>query len=121
MSEFIAKMRWFPHDALIPIRSEDLDRIGRKHGVFLALEEVTGKDSRMLPGGIQVEETHGIPVDSATQSIVTVKAKDERSFRSCVREVIDIYRGPVPIWGLYGSTPEAEVIASELLDQNDGW
>ncbi len=121
MSELIAKMRWFPDDALIPIRSDDLDRIGRKHGAVLALEEVENMDSRLLPGGIQVEETHGIPVEAATQSIVTVEAKDERSFRSCVREVIDTYRGPVPIWGLYGSTPEAEVIASELLDQNDGW
>ncbi|MDP2661403.1 MAG: hypothetical protein Q8R28_11815 [Dehalococcoidia bacterium] len=121
MSELVAKMRWFPKDALIPIKSEDLDRIGRKHSVVLTLEEVTGKNSRMLPGGIQVEETHGIPVESATQCIVTVKAKDEGSFRRCVREVIDTYRGPVPIWGLYGSTPEAEVIANELLDQNDGW
>ncbi|MDO8692069.1 MAG: hypothetical protein Q7R39_19025 [Dehalococcoidia bacterium] len=121
MSELVAKMRWFPDDALIPIKSEDLDRIGRKHGVVLALEEVRGRDSRMLPGGIQVEETHGVAIDSATQSIVTVKAKDEGSLRRCVREVIDTYRGPVPIWGLYGSTPEAEVIANELLDQDDGW
>lgn len=121
MSELIAKMRWFPKDALVPITTADLKQIGQKHGVTISLEEVKATDSRVLPGKILVEETHEKAIEAATQSIVTVKAKDEQSFRHCVRELIDIYRAPVPIWGLYGSTAQAELIANELMDQNDGW
>ena len=121
MSEFVAKMRWFPKDALVPLRTEDLKKIGQKHGVTLSLEEVKANDARVLPGKILVEETHQKAIEEATQSIVTIEAKDEASFRRCVRELIDTYRAPVPIWGLYGSTAQAEIIANELMDQNDGW
>lgn len=121
MSELVAKMRYFPDDALVPFRPEDLARIGQRHGVGVAIQEVKGSGARVLPGNILVEETHGSPVEAATQTVLTVTAESEDAFRRCVREVIDTYRGPVPIWGLWGSTERAELIVNELLDENDGW
>ncbi len=121
MSELIARMRWFPKDALLTITEDNLKKIGQKHGVTLSLEEVKGTGTRVLPGKIVVEETHQKTIETTTQSIVTVEAPSEESFRRCVRELIDTYRAPVPIWGLYGSTPRAELIANELMDQDDGW
>lgn len=121
MVELMAKMRYFPDDALVPIREQDLKRIGRRYGVDLAVEEIKGQGARILPGDILVEETREVPIGKATQTIVTVEAGNEESFRRCVRELIDTYRGPVPIWGLSGSTERAEAIANELLDQDDGW
>lgn len=120
MQELIAKLRYFPDDALIPIKEEDLKRTGQKHGVRLALEEVVGQH-RVLPGQVMVEDTWELPIEGATQSVVTVEAESEDAFRRCVRELIDTYRGPVPRWGLWGSSERAESIINELLDQDDGW
>lgn len=121
MSELIARMRWFPNDALVPIKSEDLRKIGQRLGVALSLEEVKGTGTEMLPGKILVEATHQKPIEAATQSIVTIEAGDEASFRRCIRELVDTYRAPVPIWGLYGSEARAEIIANEEIDRDDGW
>ena len=121
MNKLIAKMRYFPDDALIPILEADLKRIGQKHGVRLAKEEIPGPAQEMLPGGIMVENTRELPIEKATQTVVTVEADDEGAFRRCVRELIDAYRGPVPMWGMWGSSKRVENIINELLDQNDGW
>lgn len=119
--ELVAKMRWFPDDALVPIREQDLERIGQKHGASLEMEEIKGRDTRVLAGDILVEETRDLPIEEATQVVVTVAAGNEESFRRCVRELIDTYRGPVPAWGLWGSAPRAETIVNEELDRDDGW
>ncbi len=121
MAELLGKMRWFPGDALIPIRQDGLDRIARKHGVRLLLKEIEGKTQKVLPGGVIVERSWEASIDEATQSIVTIESKDERSLRSCVRELIDTYRGPVPMWGMWGSSKRVENIINELLDQDDCW
>lgn len=121
MNKLIAKMRYFPDDALIPILEADLKRIGQKHGVRLAKEGITGPAQEILPGGVMVENTRELPIEKATQTVVTVEADDEGAFRRCVWELIVTYRGPVPAWGLWGSTALAETIANELLDQDDGW
>ncbi len=121
MAELLGKMRWFPGDALIPIRQNQLDEIGAKHRVHLSMSEVTGQNQKVLPGGVVVEWNWEKPIDEATQTIVTIKAENEQSFRRCVRELIDTYRGPVPMWGMWGSTKQAEDIINELLDQDDCW
>lgn len=121
MNKLIAKMRYFPDDALVPILGADLKRIGQKHEVRLTIEDITGPAQEMLPGGVMVENTRELPIEKSTQTVVTVEADDEGAFRRCVRELIVTYRGPVPAWGLWGSTALAEAIANELLDQDDGW
>ena len=121
MPELLGKMRWYPGDALVPIKEADLRKIGRKNGVSLSLQEIVGKAQKVLPGGVMVEWGWEMPIDEATQSIVTIKAGDEAAFRQCVRELIDTYRGPVPMWGMWGSSKQAEAIVNELLDQDDGW
>ena len=121
MAELLGKMRWFPGDALIPIRQNQLDQIGTKHGVRLSMSEITGQNQQVLPGGVIVEWNWEKPIDEATQTIVTIEAENEESFRQCVRELVDTYRGPVPMWGMWGSTRQAESIINELLDQDDCW
>ena len=121
MSELLGKMRWYPGDALVPFRQDDLKRIGQKHGVRLGLKEIVGEKQKVLPGGVIVEWGWEMPIDGATQSIVTLEANSEDAFRQCVRELIDTYRGPVPMWGAYGSTKRAEAIINEELDRNDWW
>jgi len=85
------------------------------------LKEIEGKTQKVLPGGVIVERSWEASIDEATQSIVTIESKDERSLRSCVRELIDTYRGPVPMWGMWGSSKRVENIINELLDQDDCW
>lgn len=121
MAELLGKMRWYPGDALVPIKESGLREIAQKHGVSLSLQEVVGKSQKVLPGGVIVEWGWEMPIDEATQSIVTIEAEDEVSFRRCVRELIDTYRGPVPMWGMWGSSKKVENIINELLDQDDGW
>lgn len=121
MAMIQGKMRWYPGDALIPIKEADLKAIAKKHGVGLSLAETIGQKQRILPGGVMVEESWEIPIDEATQSVVTIEASDEASFRRCVRELIDTYRGPVPMWGMWGSSKRVENIINELLDERDGW
>lgn len=121
MSELLGKMRWYPGDALVRIREDDLKKIGRKHGVRLSLTEIVGEKQKVLPGGVIVEWGWEMPIDKATQSIVTLEADGENAFRQCVRELIDTYRGPVPMWGAYGSDKRAEAIINEELDKSDGW
>lgn len=115
------KMRWYPGDALIPIKEAGLKAIAKKHGVGLSLAETIGQKPRILPGGVMVEESWEIPIDEATQSVVTIEASDEASFRRAVRDLIDTYRGPVPMWGMWGSSKRVENIINELLDERDGW
>lgn len=121
MAELLGKMRWYPGDAAAPIQEADLRRIGQKHGVRLSLQETAGKDQKVLPGDVIVEWSWEMPIEAATQSVVAIEAGDEASFRRCVRELIDTYRGPVPMWGMWGSDKQAEAIINEILDQNDGW
>ncbi len=121
MPELLGKMRWYPGDALVPIKEADLKKIGRKNRVSLSLQEIVGKAQKVLPGGVMVEWGWEMPIDEATQSIVTIEAGDEAAFRQCVRELIDTYRGPVPMGGMWGSSKQAEAIVNELLDQDDGW
>ena len=121
MPELLGKMRWYPGDPLIPIREEDLEKIAQKHGVRVDLQEIVGQGQRVLAGDVVVEPGWEMPIDTATQSVVLIEAADEKRFRECVRELIDTYRGPVPIWGMWGSTKRAEAIINELLDESDGW
>lgn len=121
MPELLGKMRWYPGDALVPVKEADLVKIGQRHGVRLSLLEIVGKSQKVLPGGVIVEWGWEQPIDEATQSVVTIEAGDEASFRRCVRELIDTYRGPVPMWGMWGSSKRAEELINELLDERDGW
>lgn len=121
MPELLGKMRWYPGDALVPIKQDRLDQISKKHGVKVSLEDVVGQNQQVLPGGVVVEWNWERSIDESTQSIVTIETANEESFRKCVREIIDTYRGPVPIWGMWGSTKRAENIINELLDERDGW
>ncbi len=121
MPELSGKMRWYPGDALIPIQQDRLDQIGKKHGVQISLSEIVGQKQQILPGGVVVEWNWEKSIDESTQTIVGIEASNEAAFRGCVRDLIDSYRGPVPIWGLWGSTKRAENIINELLDERDGW
>lgn len=121
MPELSAKMRWYPGDALIPIQRDRLDQLGKKHGVELSLTEIVGKEQKVLPGDVVVEWNWEKSIDDSTQTVIGIEATDESAFRRCVREIVDTYRGPVPIWGMWGSTKRAENIINELLDERDGW
>ena len=44
MQTLTGKLRWYPGDALVEIKREDLEKIAHQCGVNITLNEVEGKD-----------------------------------------------------------------------------
>ena len=119
-TELLVKFRYFPGDALVDIKQEDLDKLARKHGVDISVEEVEGKKWYEEDGKLW-EETLDCSLDDITQSIVTLSSDDEVTFRRALRELIDTYRYPRNTPARWGSNERGEEIAKELAEEFDGW
>ncbi|MBI4288804.1 MAG: hypothetical protein HY671_10300 [Chloroflexi bacterium] len=120
MTEIVTKLRYNPDDSLKDIELSTLDQVARKHGVKITSEERTGK-GRVYAGQTVFEETWEVPFEQVSQTIVTVSAGDKESIRKALRDLVKLYRSPVPIWGFMGSTKEGEEIARQVIEENDGW
>ena len=120
MTELVAKMRWYPGDAVVPIERADLDALAKQHGVRISVDNVEGKGRRMA-GGILREDTETKSIEEVTQTVVTVSACDEAAFRNVIRTLIRRYRAPRTTYATWGSTEEGKRIVDELSDEEDGW
>ena len=65
------KLRYYPGDALVEIRGEDLEKIADQCGVNITLDEVKGKDL-LTEGKMVLEETANKPLEEVTQTVVTI-------------------------------------------------
>ena len=120
MPTLIGKLRWYPGDALVEIRAEDLEKIAHQCGVNITLDEVKGKDL-FTEGEMVLEETGKGPLEEVTQTVVTISAPTEQAFRECLLRIINIYRAPRTVYSIWGSDEQAWKIFEEVADAWDGW
>jgi hypothetical protein len=120
MPNLIGKLRWYPGDALVEIRAEDLEKIAHPCGVNITLEEVKGKHL-FTEGEMVLEETGKEPLEEVTQTVVTISAPTEQAFRECLLRIINIYRAPRTVYSIWGSDERAKKIFEEVADAWDGW
>jgi len=120
MQTLMGKLRWYPGDALVEIRAEDLEKIGNQCGVNITLNEVEGKDL-FVEGEMVLEETGKEPLEEVTQTVVTISAPTEHAFRECLLRIINMYRAPRTVYSTWGSDEGAKKIFDEVADAWDGW
>lgn len=124
MDKIVAKLRYFPLDTVagppVPIRQDDLDRIGRETHTDIKLNSVMARN-RTVKGDIVREDTMNSTIDEVTQDVITVSSDNDASFRSAIRSLIKLYRAPRTVFGTWGSTQKGTEIVSELCDEEDGW
>lgn len=119
-TELVVKFRYFPGDALIDIKEQALQRLAKKHGVDISMQEVKGSKWYEEDGQLW-EETQDSKLDDITQTIVTLSSDNEAAFRRALREIIDTYRCPRNTPARWGSNERGEEIYKELADASDGW
>jgi hypothetical protein len=120
VSNLKGKLRWYPGDALVEIRQEDLEKIAHPCGANITLDEVMGKDT-FTEGEMVLEETGNKALEEVTQTVVTISAPTEHAFRECLLKIIDKYRAPRTVYSTWGSDERAKEIFAELADTWDGW
>ncbi|MEE8473608.1 MAG: hypothetical protein V3S82_10615 [Dehalococcoidia bacterium] len=120
MPEIVAKLRWYPGDELVPIEDADIESLTESSGARISVDRVDGK-KLVMEGGKLLEEPRGVSLDETVQTIITVTSETEAAFRKAIRGLVDRYRAPVPVWGLWGSNEQGEDIASEEIENDDGW
>ena len=120
MQTLTGKLRWYPGDALVVIRREDLEKIADQCGVNITLNGVKGKDL-FSEGEMVLEETGNKPLEEVTQTVVTISAPTEHAFRECLLRIIDKYRAPRTVYSTWGSDERAKEIFEELANAWDGW
>jgi hypothetical protein len=114
------KLRWYPGDALVEIRQEDLEKIENQCSVHLTVDEVKAEDL-FTEGKMVLEETGKKPLEEVTQTVVTISAPTENAFKECLRRMIDKYRAPRAVYSTWGSDERAKEIFQEVADAWDGW
>jgi hypothetical protein len=114
------KLRWYPGDALVEIKQEDLEKIANQCGVHLTVDEIKAKDL-FTEGKMVLEETGKKPLEEITQTVVTISAPTEYAFRECVLRMVDKYRAPRTVYSTWGSDERAKEIFQEVVDAWDGW
>ncbi len=120
MQRLMGKLRWYPGDALIEIKLEDLEKIAHQWGASIILDEVKGKNF-FHEGKMVLEETEKEPLEEVTQTVVTISAPTEHAFRECLLKMIDKYRAPRTVYSTWGSDERAQEIFQEVADVWDGW
>lgn len=120
MQPLTGKLRWYPGDALVEMKHEDLEKIAYQCGVKITLNEVEGKDL-LTEGGMVLEETANRSLEEITQTLLTISAPTEQAFRECLIKIIDRYRAPRTVYSTWGSDPRAKEIFEELANTWDGW
>ena len=120
MQTHMGKLRWYPGDALVEIRQEDLDKIANQCGVHITVNEVKAKDL-FTEGEMVLEETANKPLEEVTQTVVTISATTEHAFKECLLRIIDKYRAPRTVYSTWGSDERAKEIFQEVADAWDGW
>jgi hypothetical protein len=120
MQMLTGKLRWYPGDALVELRHEDLEKIANQCGVSIYLNEVKGKEW-FTEGKMVLEETGNKPLEEITQTVVTMSAPTEHAFRECLQRIIVKYRSPRAVYSTWGSDERAKEIFAEMADTWDGW
>jgi len=117
MGKYTVHLRYYTGDPLEEIGQEDLDRIGRAHGVEVSFERI---DNRTLSDGMLREETLDKAIEEITQDVITVSAEDEGRFRKAIVAIYQKYRSPRTPYSFWGSSQDGERIAKAVADATGG-
>ncbi len=120
MPTLTGKFRYYPGDALVEIKQEDLEKIAQQCGVAITLDDIKGKDF-CTEGEIIFERTENEPLEEVTQTVVAISAPTEEAFRECVLKIIHKYRAPRTVYSAWGTDERAKEIFQELANAWDGW
>jgi len=125
MENLTAKLRYFPLDPVAapptPVRKSDLEKIAAQTGAAISLENIVNK-SRTVQGDIIREDTMDSHIEEVSQDVITVSARDEKTFRNAIRALFKLYRAPRTVFGTWGSTPPARDLIIRFCDEEgDGW
>ena len=112
---YLVKFRYYPGDPLQEIREADLREIADHWGLQIAFVEVQGDVTEGR------EATLDKDLESITQSVITTEGDEEQSLRGGLRDIIQRYRSPRTCYALWGSNPEGQAIAMEIIEEQDGW
>ena len=117
MKKYTVHLRYYIGDPLAEIRQEDLDRVGKTHGVEISFQKI---DNRTFDNGIMKEETLDKAIEEITQDVITVASGDETPFREAILTIYERYRSPRTVYGLWGSSKDGERIAKEIAEETGG-
>ena len=120
MQTLTGRLRYYPGDALVEIRLEDLEKIANQYKVHMTVNEVKAEDL-MTEGKMALEETGNKPLEDVTQTVITISAPTEHAFKECLLRIIAKYRAPRAVYSTWGSDERAKEIFQEVADQWDGW
>lgn len=120
MQTLTGKLRWYPGDALVEIRQDDLKEMAKLHGVTMTLDEVKGKVFGK-EGNMVIEDTAKETLEEMTQTVVTVTAPTEQAYRKIIKLLIDKYRAPRTVYAAWGSDERAKEIFEEMANVWDNW
>jgi hypothetical protein len=112
---YLVKFRYYPGDPLQEIRETDLSDIAEQWGLQIAFATVRGAVTEGR------EATLDKDLEAITQSVITIEGDEERSLRGGLREIIARYRSPRTCYALWGSNAGGQAIATELIEEQDGW
>jgi hypothetical protein len=121
MQTLTGKLRWYPGDALVEIRHEDLKKIADQCGVNITVNEVVENDFIAERKIVLEKGGKDLLLEEVPQTIVTISAPNEHTFRECLLKVIEKYRAPRTVYSMWGSDERAKEIFQELADAWDGW
>jgi hypothetical protein len=107
--------RYYPGDPLQEIREADLRKIADRWGLQIAFAEVRGDITEGR------ETTLDKDLETISQSVITIEGEEEESLRDGLREIIQRYRSPRTCYALWGSNPEGQAIAMDVIEEQDGW
>ena len=112
---YLVKFRYYPGDPLQEIKEADLKEIAEQWGLQIGLTEVRGevREGR--------EATLDKDLEAITQSVITIEGDGESSVRGGLRAIIQRYRSPRTCYALWGSNPEGQALAAEIIEEQDGW
>ncbi len=117
MERYTAYLRYYPGDPLVEIRQQELDELGDVFSVEISFRRI---ENRTLSDGMLREETLDKPLEEITQDVITVSGEGEGQFRKAIAAIYEKYRSPRTTYGFWGSSPEAQRIAKQLVDETGG-
>ena len=112
---YLVKLRYYPGDPLQEIREADLRGIAEQWGLQIGLAEVRGAVTEGR------EATLDKDLEAISQSVITMEGDQESSLRGGLREIITRYRSPRTCYALWGSNSAGQKIATEIIEEQDGW
>jgi hypothetical protein len=118
MSEYYARLRYFPGDPLEEIKEEDLKGFEKSNQVKISYEKI---ENRVMRNGLLMENTMDKPIEEISQEVITVSSDSEVDFSTCIKQLYEKYRCPRTSYSLLGSNDSGRKIAWGLMDMYGGW